>query len=123
MDELARNTADRLAQCRAVVRATREPGDSTKAATRLVLREGSRDANLLAMASRPGGKARLDSLVGRIARRIGIPLTGVVSGNELVVAVALDSLTVELVERLKQQAGIESAQPNYVVRAFGPRAP
>jgi hypothetical protein len=41
----------------------------------------------------------------------------------LLVEVVLDTLTLRLVERLKKLREIESAQPNYRVRGFGPRRP
>jgi len=123
MDELARHTASRLARCRWVSRATPVPGDSTRAAVRLTFQEASAEARLLARAGQPGGSAHLDSLVNHIGRRISTPLTGAVSGDGLLVEVDLDALTLQLVERLKGLAEIESAQPNYRVRGVGPRAP
>jgi hypothetical protein len=120
VDELARHTAARLARCRWVARATAETGDSTRAAVRVVFREASSEARLLTRAREPDGKAQLDSLVHHIARRIGTPLTGAVSGDGMVVEVDLDALTLQLVERLKALPEIESAQLNYRVRGFGP---
>jgi hypothetical protein len=123
MDELARRTADRLARCRRVARATREPGDSTRAAVRTTFQPGSSEARLLARARQPNGKAQMDSLVIDVARRIRTPLKGAVSGEELLIEVDLEALTLQLVERLNALPEIESAQPNYRLRSFGPRTP
>lgn len=123
IDELTRRTTDRLAGCRRVARATGEPAVSGKAVTRVAFRDGTPEAGLLIRASRPDGKAPLDSLVGHIARRIDTPLKGAVSGKELLVEVDLDALTLRLVDRLKAMPGIGAAQPNYRVRGFGPRSP
>jgi hypothetical protein len=122
-DQLARRTTDRLARCRAVARAAVEEGDSTKVMTRLAFRDGTTEARLLAHSGGPEGRVRLDSLINRIARRIEVPLVGAKSGDQLLVEVALDSLTLHLVERLKKLPEIEAAQPNYRLRGFGPGAP
>jgi hypothetical protein len=120
-DELVRRTADRLARCRAVARARPEPGDSTTVVVRVAFRDRSPEARILAQSGRPDGKRQVDSLVGRMARRLDIPLKGAASGNELLVEVALDTLTLQLVDRLKKLREIESAQPNYRMGGFGPR--
>lgn len=122
-DELVRRTADRLARCRAVARARPEPGDSTMVVVRMAFRDGSPEAGVLARSDRAEGKRQVDSLVARIARRLDIPLQGTPRGSELLVEVVLDTLTLRLVEQLKKLREIESAQPNYRVRGFGPRRP
>jgi hypothetical protein len=120
-DELVRRTADRLARCRAVARARPEPGDSTTVVVRVAFRDRSPEARILAQSGRPDGKRQVDSLVGRMARRLDIPLKGAARGNDLLVEVALDTLTLQLVDRLKKLREIESAQPNYRMGGFGPR--
>lgn len=121
-DELERRTADRLARCRAIARAQPEPGDSTAVVVRVAFRNRSPEARILAQSGRPEGKRQVDSLVGRMARRLDTPLKGAARGNELLIEVTLDTLTLQLVERLKKLREIESAQPNYRVRSFGPRS-
>jgi len=120
-DELARQVRDRLARCREVAQVTHEQGDTGKVNARITFRDGSRSARLLERAGGPGGKSQVDSLVAHIARRIGTPLKGAASGSELQVEVDLDDLTLQLIERLKALREVESAQPNYRVRGFGPR--
>jgi hypothetical protein len=122
VDDLARRTADRLARCRRVARATRDPGDSAKAVIHTTFQPGSSEARLLARAGQPDGKAQLDSLITDVARRIHTPLKAAVSGEELLIEVDLEALTLQLVERLKALPDIESAQPNFRMRAFGPRS-
>jgi hypothetical protein len=90
---------------------------------RMAFRDGSPEAGVLARSDRAEGKRQVDSLVARIARRLDIPLQGTPRGSELLVEVVLDTLTLRLVEQLKKLREIESAQPNYRVRGFGPRRP
>jgi hypothetical protein len=119
--ELRRRTVERLARCRGIARATAEPGDSAALVARVTFRDQSPEARILARSEDPAGRRQLDSLVARIARRIDVPLTGVVTGNDLLLSIALDSLTLRLVERLGREPDIETAQPNFRVHGFGPR--
>lgn len=119
-EELERRTADRSARCRAVARARPEPGDSATVIVRVAFHDRSPEARILVQSEGPEGKRQVDSLVARMARRLELPLKGTPRGNELLVEVALDTLTLQLVERLKKLREIESAQPNYRMRGFGP---
>ncbi len=62
----------------------------------------------------------LAELLESLAQELAVPLAGeATSQDELLLQIDVEALTLRTVERLQALEEIESAQPNYIVKAFG----
>ncbi len=122
----AQRLRDRANVTDAQVRA-REAGEAGGARTSLDIvvkfAPGSRGDKALARAWEGATAEPLADLLRDLEQELGVPLIAAARGRcELSLQVDLEALTLSLVDGLKALPEVESAQPNYVLRAFGPGA-
>lgn len=81
---------------------------------------GSHEFKAVSDAATGAATEPLISLLAALEAELGVPLSGEPEeAGQLVLQLNLDALTRRLVEELNALPEIESAQPNYILRAFG----
>lgn len=113
--DLSQTIAERLRRQRSVKDA--QAVRTLPGAVLVELASGTSDAATWASAASGDRVAAAMTIATRLERLIGLPLTGRADEEgRLVVTAEMPRYTLQLVERLKERADVEFAQPNFVAR-------
>lgn len=101
-----------------------EDADRAPGSVRVTVNFAQGSPEFKAVSDARAGRATepLAALLAALQGDLGLPLGGEAAEEEgqLILQVNLESLTLRLVEELSALPDVESAQPNYILRAFGP---